>query len=438
MTIAMYDDCIELALQENLWLLFGMSKTPCQLQYQGISELHTMDSGLLRAVRADELESLKVIKDAAVVVDSGVITAIGGIEEITAAYSPEKTIDLGGQLLVPGLIDAHTHPAFVVGRAEEFDWRAAGISYVEIAKRGGGILSSVAAVRAASEEQLTQKVVEHFQRMQACGTVACEAKSGYGLTVADELKSLRAIAAAAAHTKMEVFPTFLGAHMIPQEHKEQPDRWLEILCEEGLPAAKDSGLARAADVFVESHALNLERSSRYLVRAKELGFALRIHADQFEALGAVDLGVELEAESVDHLEALNDTGLASLATSQSTFAGLLPAVPHFLRQNADAPAGKLLRAGVPWFVATDFNPGSCYSLSLLEAAHFARVRLCMSAQQVLAGMTTNAAYSLGAGDYLGRIAPNYKAKFTALAISDIYHFGYSFGENYASSLGISS
>lgn len=411
-----------------------MVVAPCQLLYRGISDLFTMDSGIPEAPRSDQLGTMKIVHDAAVVVDNGVVTAVGAADEIEVAYSAEKTVDLGGRILVPGLIDAHTHPAFVVGRAEEFDWRAAGRSYVEIAEQGGGILSSVEAVREASEEQLAIKVAEHFRRMQQCGTVACEAKSGYGLTVEDELKSLRAIRTAATETGMEVFPTFLGAHTIPQEHHDQPDRWLDILCAEGLPAAKEAGLARAADVFIEDHAFNLKRAERYLLRAKELGFALRVHADQFEALGGVEAAVELQAESVDHLEALTDSGLSALATASNTFAGLLPAVPHFLRQDADAPARKLLQAGVPWFVATDFNPGSCYTASLLEAAHFARVRLRLSALETLAGMTVNAAHSLGAGDRLGRIAPGFAAKFTILQIPDIYHFGYSFGENYASSL----
>lgn len=262
-----------------------MVVAPCQLLYRGISDLFTMDSGIPEAPRSDQLGTMKIVQDAAVVVDNGVVTAVGAADEIEVAYSAEKTVDLGGRILVPGLIDAHTHPAFVVGRAEEFDWRAAGRSYVEIAEQGGGILSSVEAVREASEEQLAIKVAEHFRRMQQCGTVACEAKSGYGLTVEDELKSLRAIRTAATETGMEVFPTFLGAHTIPQEHHDQPDRWLDILCAEGLPAAKEAGLARAADVFIEDHAFNLKRAERYLLRAKELGFALRVHADQFEALG---------------------------------------------------------------------------------------------------------------------------------------------------------
>jgi imidazolonepropionase len=204
---------------------------------------------------------------------------------------------------------------------------------------------------------------------------------------------------------------------------------MDLLCEEMLPRVADEGLARAADIFIEEGAFNLQQARRYLERAKELGFALRVHADQFNELGGVQLAVELGAECVDHLEALTDAGLEALALGEKkTFAGLLPAVPHFLRQSIDAPARKLLDAGVPYFVATDFNPGSCYTPSLAEAAHFARVRLCLTASEALYGVTAGAADSLGIGDRRGRIAPGYEGDFLMLDLPDIHHFGYAFGE----------
>ncbi|MDP6940737.1 MAG: imidazolonepropionase [Planctomycetota bacterium] len=406
-----------------------MARKPCDYLLCGIGELYTMDSGSPGFVAAPDLESLPVLANGAVAVLNGKVAFVGSETELKEQYEPAEVVNLKGALLVPGLVDAHTHPAFAEGRAEEFDWRARGLSYLEIAKRGGGILSSVRAVREASEEELTAQVVAHFQRMQAHGTVACEAKSGYGLTLEDEVKSLRAIKAGAEATGMEVLPTFLGAHMVPQEFKEKPDRYVEILCEEVLPAIFEQGLARAADVFIEDHAFTLERAERYLSRASDLGFALRVHSDQFANVGGTELAVSLGAESVDHLEVLSDAGLDALVTSGTTCAGLLPTVPHFLRQDADAPAHKLLKAGVPWFVATDFNPGSCYTASLPEAAHFARIRLNLTALEALAGMTLHAATSLGAGDRLGRIAPGYEARFTILDLPDLFHFGYGLGEN---------
>lgn len=365
----------------------------------------------------------------ALAISSGKVLAAGDEAALRAKFLPAEEVDAQGLLGLPGFVDAHTHPAFAVGRAQEFDWRAEGLNYLEIAARGGGIHSSVRAVREASQEQLTEQVAAHFRRMQRHGTTACEAKSGYGLSLQDEIKSLRAIHAAAAETGMTVRATCLAAHMVPQEYQDDPNRYLVMLCEEILPQIREQGLAEAADVFIEQGAFDLASGRRYLEAAKELGFGLRVHADQFHSLGAVQLAVELEAESVDHLEVLSDAGLEALAMSRRTYAGLLPAVPHFLRQQADAPARRLIAAEVPYFVATDFNPGSCYTPSLPEAAHFARIRLNLSAAEALYGVTHGAASSLGWGDQKGRLDPGFDADFVLCDLPDGAHFGYGFGEN---------
>jgi len=300
---------------------------------------------------------------------------------------------------------------------------------LEIAERGGGILSSVRNVRAATEEDLLAKVRSHFRRMRRHGTTACEGKSGYGLSVESELKSLRVMQQAAEAEGMPLYATFLGAHMFPEEHRENPQRYMDILCEEMLPAVKEQGIARAADIFIEEGAFNATQARRYCERAKDLGFALRIHADQFHGIGGTQLAVEMEAECVDHLEALSDAGLEALALSGKTFAGLLPTVPHFLRQKVDAPGRKLIQAGVPYFLATDFNPGSSYTPSLPEVAHFARIRLNLSAEQSLFGMTLGAARSLGIEAQKGHLGPGADADLLILDLPDLFHFGYAFGEN---------
>lgn len=362
-------------------------------------------------------------------ISDGKVLAAGPEAELRARYQPAHTEDAQGLLGLPGFVDAHTHPAFAVGRAQEFDWRAEGLDYLEIAARGGGIHSSVRAVREAGEEQLTACVAAHFRRMQRHGTTFCEAKSGYGLSLADERKSLRAIHAAAAATGMQIRATCLAAHMVPEEHREDPARYFHLLHEEILPAIREEGLAVAADVFVEEGAFDLVASRAYLERATELGYKLRVHADQFHSFGGVELAVELGAESVDHLEVLSDSGLEALAMSRQTFAGLLPAVPHFLRQKADAPAKRLLAAEVPYFIATDFNPGSSYSPSLPEAAHFARIRLNLSAAQALHGITHGAASSLGVGERKGRLDPGFDADFVLCELPELTYLGYGFGEN---------
>jgi len=364
-----------------------------------------------------------------VAIHAGKVVEVGREAELRAAWSPSQELDAQGGLVVPGLIDAHVHPVFAVGRAEEFDWRAQGVEYLEIAKRGGGILSSVRNVRAATDEDLMQKVRSHFRRMRRHGTTACEGKSGYGLSVESELKSLEIMQLAAEVEGMPLYATFLGAHMFPEEHRENPERYLNILCAEMLPAVKEQGIARAADIFIEEGAFNQKQARRYCERAQELGFALRIHADQFHEIGGTQLAVEMEAESVDHLEVLSDAGLEAMALSGKTFAGLLPTVPHFLRQKVDAPARNLLQANVPYFIATDFNPGSSYTPSLPEAAHFARIRLNLTAEEALFGMTLGAARSLGIGEQKGHLGPGADADLLVLDLPDLFHFGYAFGEN---------
>lgn len=388
--------------------------SPCETLIYGFS-------GLLGAEPESSAEAL--------LVSGGRIRALGARAVLRRQHPAAIPRELSGGLLSPGFVDAHVHPAFAAGRAAEFGLKCAGKSYQEIAAAGGGIRASARALREASEDELAARIGNHFRRMERHGTTCCEAKSGYGLSVAEELKSLRAIRAAAAATGMEALPTFLGAHAVPEEFAGRADAYLDLLLAEALPRVREERLARAVDVFIEEGAFSLPQARRYLEAARELGFALRVHADQFRALGGVELAVELGAESVDHLEALTDSGLEALALSGRTFAGLLPAVPHFLGQSADAPARRLLKAGVPYFVATDFNPGSCYTPSLPEAAHFARRRMGLSAAEAFHGVTAGAAASLGLGARKGRIAPGFDADLVLLDLPDLEHFGYGLGEN---------
>jgi imidazolonepropionase len=387
---------------------------PCDLLVFGLRELITLDPDS---------------RGNGMIVDLGKIVEVGEVTALRRKYAARHQVDGNNLLALPSFIDGHTHPAFAVGRAAEFDWRAQGLSYQEIAARGGGIHSSVKAVRECDPATLTEIVAQHFRRMQRHGTSYCEAKSGYGLSLVDELKSLRAIHAAAAQTGMQIRATCLAAHMVPLEFKQHPERYLQLLCAEILPAVQRSGLAQAADVFIETGAFDLVSARTYLECARELGFGLRVHADQFDNLGGTELAVELGAECVDHLEALSDAGLEALALSGKTHVGLLPTVPHFLRQAADAPARRLIQAEVPYFIATDFNPGSSYTPSLPEAAHFARIRMNLTAMEALQGVTTHAADSLKVGDSKGRLAPGYDADWVLCDLPDVDHFGYAMGEN---------
>jgi len=402
---------------------------PCDLLLTGAGAVLTQDPGPGGLPRAAEIPKLSELPaGTAVAVAEGRIQALGPEEELARRWAPRRRLDARGGFVVPGFVDAHTHPVFCGDRSEEFEWRCQGLDYLEIARRGGGILASVERLRRASDEELHGEVRRHLLRMLRHGTTSCEAKSGYGLTVRDELRSLRILRAAAAELGMEVSPTFLGAHLVPAEHRDHPDRYLDLLCEEGLPAAAEDGLARSADVFLEEHAFDLGRGRRYLERARELGLRLRVHAEQFAPLGGARLAVELGADCADHLEALSEEDAGLLAASP-TFAGLLPAVPHFLRQEADAPARLLLDAGARWFVATDFNPGSCYTPSLPEAIHFARLRLGLSVREALAGATCLAAASLGWEGRKGVLRPGADADLVVLDLPRVEGLGYAFGEN---------
>jgi imidazolonepropionase len=393
-----------------------MSTKHCQLLIHGAAEVVSWDPQA-----PDNADSVVVV--------DGKIAEVGVEQELRKSWQPFDEINAFGGVIAPGFVDAHVHPVFAVGRAEEFDWRAQGVDYLEIAARGGGILSSVRNVRAADPEDLFDTVCAHLRRMRHHGTTAMEGKSGYGLSTEDELKSLQILARAGDAIGMEVFPTFLGAHMFPEEYRENQEGYLDLLCNEMLPAVKEQGIARAADIFIEQGAFNVEQARRYCERALELGFKLRIHADQFHQIGGVELAVELGAECVDHLEVLSDGGLEAMALSGKTYAGLLPSVPHFLRQKEDAPARKLLQAGVPYFIATDFNPGSSYTPSLPEAAHFGRIRLNLTAAEVMHGVTLGAAASLGIDNRKGHLRPGADADLVVLALPDLFHFGYAFGEN---------
>ena len=365
----------------------------------------------------------------ALAINGGKICEVGFVDVLREKWQAETEIDAQGLLISPGFVDAHTHPAFATGRAEEFDWRAEGADYLEIAKRGGGILSSVAHVRDASLDHMISICTLNFKRMLKHGTTTCEAKSGYGLSIESELKSLEAIKIGGERAGITVVPTFLGAHMIPLEHRDNPQAYVDLLCDEMLPAIKEQGIAQTADIFIEDGAFDIAQARQYCEAAVALGFELRVHADQFNNLGGVELACEFGAQSVDHLEALSDAGLECLAMSDKTFAGLLPTVPHFLRQKIDAPARKMIKAGVKYFIGTDFNPGSSYTPSLAEAAHFARVRLCLSAQEAMHGVTAGAADSLGLGESKGRIKVGHDADLVFLNLPDFFHFGYAFGEN---------
>jgi imidazolonepropionase len=337
-------------------------------------------------------------------------------------------LDGRGGTLVPGFVDAHTHLPWAGTREEEFAQRLAGRSYQEIAAAGGGILSTVRATRAASEEELRAAVTRRLDTMLAWGTTTAEAKSGYGLNVADELKQLRALAAAAAAHPVALAPTLLAAHEVPPEHRVDRLRYLDLVCEEIVPAAAQAGLARFCDVFCEQGVFSAEESRRVLAAGRRHGLLPRLHADEFVDSGGAALAAELQALSADHLIAVSPRGVEALAAAGVT-AVLLPGTSFFLMRHHYAPARRLIEAGVPVALGTDCNPGSSYTESMPMVMTLAVFELHLSVEEALTAATLNAACSLGLGAEIGSIEAGKSADLTLLAAPNLLHLAYHYGIN---------
>jgi imidazolonepropionase len=376
-------------------------------------------------LRGREFGALHVHSPASIAVAGDRIVAVGPPAEILQrlpAGTDYESVCGRGRVALPGLVDCHTHPAFLGDRAAEFELRSSGARYEEIHASGGGIRSTMAATRAGSEDALRSSVERHLGWMLEHGTTTAEAKSGYGLDRETELKSLRAIHDAGHSSPVDVYPTFLGAHTLPPEFDSAAE-YVEFVIQEVLPEA--APLARSADVFLERGSFEAPEARRYLKACQEYGLALRLHADQFSERGAIPLAIELGARSVDHLETTGDRGARLLAKSDVA-AVLLPACGLFLDLPLPPPARLLADEGAIVALATDFNPGSSFCESLPLVMNLACARLGLSPAEALCACTANAAYVLGAED-VGRLAPGYKADVLLLDTPDWRHLAYHLG-----------
>jgi imidazolonepropionase len=374
-------------------------------------------AGATAPLRGAALGAIDVVEHAYVLCEDGRISALGPMRELRASDSGDDVEELDGRGLsaIPGLVDCHTHACFAGDRVDEFALRAAGAGYEELHAAGGGILSTVRATRAASEDELESAVLRHASWMLWAGTTTFEAKSGYGLDRETELAQLRAIRAG------EGIPTFLGAHTVPPELAEGgAGEYVEFLINDVLPEA--ARIAEAADVFLERGAFDGSEARRYLDACRDAGLALRLHGDQFTESGAVPLAIELEARSVDHLESTGAAGVAALAASD-VIGVLLPASALFLARPMP-PARTLVDAGAAIALATDFNPGSAYCESLPLVCSLACTNLRLSPGEALAACTVNAAHVLSRADRKGRIAPGFDADLVLLAAEDWRHLAY--------------
>jgi imidazolonepropionase len=387
-----------------------------RLLIRDLDQVATPPAAHAAPLRGGALGDVDVIEDAYVLCVDGRIEAIGRMRKLVDPGGELDELDGRGRCAIPGLVDCHTHVCFAGDRVEEFALRAAGASYEELHARGGGILATVRATRAAGEDGLHHAARRHREWMLHAGTTTFEGKSGYGLDRDTELASLQAVRAAGG------VATFLGAHAVPPEF-DDADAYLDFLLGDVLPEA--ARLAEAADVFVERSAFGVEQARRYLLASHAAGLRLRLHGDQFTELGAVGLAIELGATSIDHLEATGDDGVRALAASD-VVAVLLPASALFLNRPM-APARALVDAGAAIALATDFNPGSAFCESLPLVCSLACTQLGLSPAEALSACTVNAAAVLERADSKGRLVPGYDADVVLLDAPDWRHLAYHLG-----------
>jgi imidazolonepropionase len=399
---------------------------PIDLLVAGAAELATPLGARARGGVA--LGEILRIPHGAVAIRGERIEAVGPELELRRAFAPARTVDARGGTLVPGFVDAHTHPVFAGTREAEFELRTRGKSYVEIAQAGGGILSSVRGVRAAAPEELLALVLVRLARFLEHGTTTIEAKSGYGLTLADERKSLEVLAEAGRRQPVECVPTFLGAHEVPPEYRGRKREYVDVLCAEMLPEIAELGLAEYCDAFTEAHTFDIADTRRIFARARELGLGLRLHADQLSTLGGAELAAELGAASADHLEHVGESGILALARA-GVVPVLCPVVPLYLRQEREAPARRMIDAGLAPALSTDFNPGSCFLQSMPEVLSFGALRYRMSAAECLTAATLNAAASLGRAHEIGSLEAGKRADLVVLDQPNLEHLVYELGRN---------
>lgn len=376
------------------------------------------------------MRELSIVPDGALLVAAGRIVQVGSAEEIKRAIEKSgsdcEVVDAGGRVVMPGFVDAHTHPVFAGTRANEFEERALGATYQEIAARGGGIQSTVSSTCAATLAELVTAGRRYADWFLRTGTTTVEAKSGYGLTLEDELKMLRAIKQLGRETSLRYVPTFLGAHDIPPEYKARREQYISLLIDEMLPRVAEEKLAEYCDVFCEEMVFSTDESWKILSAARCHGLGLRMHADQLSLSGGAKLAAELGTMTADHLEHTDAEGIAALRSARVQPV-LLPGSVYALGSSRYPAAREMLDAGLAVVLATDFNPGSSPTPAMTMILSLASTHLKLSPAESVTATTINAAYSLGRGDQLGSLEPGKIADFVIHNCDDYRELAYFFG-----------
>lgn len=398
---------------------------------KNISQLITMDGPSPR--RGREMGNLGMIENGGIAVAGDEILAVGKSEEISGRVDLAEgcqVIDAKNCVVTPGFIDAHTHPVFSMTREKEFEMRLQGKSYMEIAASGGGIRASVRDLRETPTAALTEKTTQRLNRMLSHGTTTAEAKSGYGLSTEAEVKSLEIIRNLSETHPIDLIPTFLGAHEVPDEYRNKREKYIDLLIGDMIPKVAAENLAEFCDIFCEEGVFNIEESRRILEAAKKKGMKLKLHADELTSSGGAELAAELGAVSADHLVYISDAGIKALAQS-GTVAVLLPGTSFSLNKGQYAPARKMIEAGVTVALSTDCNPGSSYTESLQIIITLAALHLGMSAAEAISAVTVNAACAVGRAGMLSMLKPGLQADIVLWNINDYRELPYHYGVNLA-------
>jgi imidazolonepropionase len=385
-------------------------------------------AGAAKARRGTTMNDAAIVERTAVLVRGDTIASVGDERELRRSHPTAETIDCRDGVLTPGFVDSHTHAIFGRPRFEEQELRATGVPYMEIARRGGGIHASVRDLRSRDEEELLALAIPRLERLAASGVTTVEIKSGYGLTLDDELKTLRVVQRLSAVLPLRVVPTFLGAHEIPLEYRDgRRNEYIDLLVREMIPAVAREKLARFADVFCEPGVYTVSESRHILDAARRHGLGIKLHADELEPGGGAELAAEMGAVSADHLAAVSESGIAALARSE-TIATLLPGTMLFLGKTRQAPARALVTGGAAIALATDFNPGTSPLTNFPLLMTLGVSQLHLSVAEALIASTVNGAAALGLADRIGQIAPGFSADLALHAVGDVRELPYWYGE----------
>lgn len=395
---------------------------------KNIGKLVTMQGSSSFRVK-EEMNKINIIENAYIAVKNGKILAIGVGDEFGNLCGEDTKIhDAEGLLVTPGLIDSHTHLIHGGSRENEFSMKLNGVPYIEILNNGGGILSTVKATKEASEEELYKKAKKSLDRMLEFGVTTVEEKSGYGLELNTEIKQLEVARALDKNHPVDLVHTFLGAHAVPEEYKENHKAYIDILVDVMMPKIKDMGLAEFCDVFCEEGVFTIEESEYILQKAKEIGYKLKIHADEIESLGGAELAAKLGCVSADHLMAASDEGIKMMAEN-NVVANILPATSFNLNKNY-ADCRKMIDMGAIVSLSSDYNPGSCPSENLQLVMQLGCLHLKMTPNEVLTAVTINAAYAIDRADKIGSIEVGKNADFVVFDARNVEYLMYHFGINH--------